>query len=113
MRTKTSAFAVALVVCTVFNLLGQRASAQTWTLPQGVSVKDSGPRTYRFTVVYSTANTKGELLRRQRLTGGVHARVAGRRSHLEERNADGRGRRDGSIRSGTEARLHGGVPLRE
>jgi len=32
-------------------------------------VKDNGPRTYRFTVDYNTANTKGEVVRRQRLTG--------------------------------------------
>ncbi len=48
-------------------LFGQHAPA--WNLPQGVVVKDNGPRTYRFTVDYDTANSKGEIIRRQRLTG--------------------------------------------
>jgi len=44
-------------------------SAPTWSLPQGLRVKDDGPRTYRFTVVYNTTSAKGEMLLRQRLTG--------------------------------------------
>jgi hypothetical protein len=59
-----------LTICCV---LGQSLFAQTlgetWTLPHGTTVKDSGPRTYRFTVEYNTANSKGETLRRQRITG--------------------------------------------
>ncbi len=47
----------------------QAVPAQKWTLPDGMTVKDDGPRTYRFTVDYNTANSKGEMLRRQRLTG--------------------------------------------
>ena len=43
--------------------------AQSWSLPQGASVKDDGPRTYRFTVEYFIANTQGEITARQRLTG--------------------------------------------
>ena len=43
--------------------------AQTWSLPQDTSVKDNGPRTYRFVVDYNTGNTRGEIVRRQRLTG--------------------------------------------
>ena len=58
---------------TICSLLGQSLFAQTfgetWTLPQGTTVKDSVPRTYRFTVEYNTANSKGETMRRQRLTG--------------------------------------------
>ena len=68
MRIKTSVFTLALVMCTVFNVCGQHASAQTWTLPQGTTAKDNGPRTYRFIVDYNTANTRGEMLHRQRLT---------------------------------------------
>jgi hypothetical protein len=49
-------------------VLGQCLCAQTWTLPQGTTVKDSGPRIYRFTVEYNNANSKGETMRRQRLT---------------------------------------------
>jgi hypothetical protein len=44
-------------------------SAQTAGLPQGLSVKDNGPRTYRFTIDYNSANTKGETLYRQRIAG--------------------------------------------
>ena len=43
--------------------------AQTWSLPQDTSVKDNGPRTYRFVVDYNTANTRGEIVRRQRVMG--------------------------------------------
>jgi len=43
--------------------------AQTWDLPQGTTVKDAGPRTYRFTVDYDTANRTGDVVRRQRVTG--------------------------------------------
>jgi hypothetical protein len=68
----------AFVVCGLFllivsGLLVQPLLAQspsgTWTLPQGVAVKDAGPRTYRFTVDYNAANTKGEAMIRQHLTG--------------------------------------------
>jgi hypothetical protein len=51
------------------SLLAQSFSAQTWSLPQGTTVKDNGPRIYRFIVDYNTANTKGEMIFRQRLTG--------------------------------------------
>jgi hypothetical protein len=55
-------------------LLAQSTSAptsglQTWDLPHGTVVKDAGPRTYRFTVDYDTANAIGEVVHRQRLTG--------------------------------------------
>jgi len=50
-------------------LLAQSLAVQTWNLPQGTAVKDNGPRTYRFTVDYNTANTRGEIVHRQRLTG--------------------------------------------
>lgn len=39
------------------------------TLPQGLAVKDNGPRTYRFTVDYNMANGRGEIFQRQRLIG--------------------------------------------
>jgi len=45
------------------------AQAQTWSLPQGLAVKDAGPRTYKFTVVYNMANSRGEVSSRQRFTG--------------------------------------------
>lgn len=81
MRIKTnSAFMTGLVFWAVFglfaqSLLGQSRPAQS--LPKGTSVKDSGPRTYRFTVDYTTASSKGEILRRQRLTGDYTRGLAG------------------------------------
>jgi hypothetical protein len=55
-------------------LLAQSTSAptptlQTWDLPHGTVVKDAGPRTYRFTVDYDTANVTGDVVHRQRVTG--------------------------------------------
>lgn len=55
-------------------LLAQSTSApgsgvQAWTLPHGTVVKDAGLRTYRFTVIYYTANLTGEVVHRQRVTG--------------------------------------------
>jgi hypothetical protein len=65
------------ILLAMFGLLGQSLPAQTWTLPQGTTVKDAGPRTYRFTVEYNTANTKGETMRRQRITGEYTRGLAG------------------------------------
>lgn len=64
-----SALITALVLWTAMSLPGQARLAQTWNLPQGTSVKDNGLRTYRFVVDYNTANTKGEMVIRQRFTG--------------------------------------------
>ncbi len=43
-------------------------AASVWTLPHDTAVLDKGPRTYRFTVVYNTTSTIGQIVRRQRLT---------------------------------------------
>ncbi len=43
--------------------------AQTWKLPSDARVKDSGTRSYRFVVDYNTANTKGEIIHRDRVSG--------------------------------------------
>jgi hypothetical protein len=73
--TKIRAFVVSrlfpLIVSVLLapTLLAQTASRQQWTLPQGATVKDPGPRTYRFTVDYNSANSKGEMMLRQHLTG--------------------------------------------
>jgi len=74
MRTKSAVVLSAVlflsaVVSAVGQSPSQSSSTQTWSLPQGVPVKDSGPRTYRFTVDYDTANTKGEVIYRQHVTG--------------------------------------------
>lgn len=70
MRIKPASLFVAVMLAwTVPSLAGQSSSAQTWSLPHGTAVKDSGPRTYRFTVTYNTANTKGEVIYRQQVQG--------------------------------------------
>lgn len=73
-RTKSVFVVGTLVLGAVFGLIGQSlraqsSSVQTWILPQGTAVKDNGPRTYRLTVDYHMANTKGEIVHRQRMTG--------------------------------------------
>ena len=47
----------------------QSGATPTWTLPHGTVVKDNGPRTYRFTVDYDTANVTGQVVHRERLSG--------------------------------------------
>lgn len=42
-------------------------STVLWQLPQNLPVKDNGPRTYRFTVVYTFGQTNGEIVRRERV----------------------------------------------
>jgi hypothetical protein len=69
-----SAFLWAASGLTIQPLLAQSTSVpnstvQTWDLPHGTLVKDAGPRTYRFTVDYDTANRTGEVVHRQRVTG--------------------------------------------
>ena len=78
----TSAFMAALVLWAACGLLSQSlpaqsSSAKTWNLPQGTTVKDDGPRTYRFIVDYNTANTMGEIVNRQRLSGEYTRGLAG------------------------------------
>jgi hypothetical protein len=68
-QIRTSLLIAGLALGTAISLLSQSKSGQTPNLPQGTTVKDSGPRIYRFTVDYNTANTKGELVYRQRVTG--------------------------------------------
>jgi hypothetical protein len=88
MRSRTTAALIhGLVLGAVFSVLGQSLfvpslmaqslPAQAWTLPQGTTVKDTGPRTYRFTVEYNVANAKGETSIRQRLTGDYTRGLAG------------------------------------
>jgi len=47
----------------------QTSSTDKWSLPQDTAVKDSGQRTYRFTVEYNNANARGEVMSRQRFAG--------------------------------------------
>lgn len=51
-------------------LLGALAlSTTTWRLPQTAEVRDHGPRTYRFTVDYTSTNVRGDVVHRQRVVG--------------------------------------------
>jgi len=43
-------------------LRAQPPSLQTWDLPHGTAVKDSGPRTWHFSVVYYSANRTGDVI---------------------------------------------------
>ena len=49
-------------------LLSGTLLGQSWTLPQGVAVKDAGPRTYRVVMDHTTSNTTGQVVQRQRVT---------------------------------------------
>ena len=64
---------ISLIVCAASCLLAQplRAqspSPQTWDLPHATAVKDQGPRSYHFSVIYYTANRTGEVIHRQQVT---------------------------------------------
>jgi hypothetical protein len=50
-------------------LLSGTLLAQSWTLPQGTSIKDNGPRSYRVTVAHTVSDTKGQVVQRQRVSG--------------------------------------------
>ncbi len=56
-------------ICGLLLLSSAVVLAGPWTLPRGVIVKDDGPRTYRWTVEYSTSNTTGQVIRRQLISG--------------------------------------------
>jgi hypothetical protein len=60
-------------ICGFLLLSSTVVLAGSWTLPRSVTVKDDGPRTYRFTVEYSTSDTTGHVIRRQ-LTSGNFTR---------------------------------------
>lgn len=72
MRTKPLSILISgMLACAV---PGLTARSQTptlpkagWILPQGLAVQDAGPRTYRFTVDYNSANTNGVIFQRQRI----------------------------------------------
>ncbi|MGH9581571.1 MAG: hypothetical protein ACRD4O_01380 [Bryobacteraceae bacterium] len=55
----------------------QPSSTQAWSLPHGVPVKDSGPRTYRVTMDYKTSSAQGEVIYRQHVTGEYARGLAG------------------------------------
>ena len=110
-RIKSSLLVAGLAICAATSLPAQSKPAQLWNLPQGTTVKDSGPRTYKFSVDYNTANTKGELVYRQRVTGEYTRGLARRRRDVEERDHGERGWTHGAVRYASEERLHGGISL--
>jgi hypothetical protein len=75
MQSRTSSAFVAVLILSAAcgpvgqSQLAQSSSLKSWNLPEGTAVKDDGPRTYRFTVDYNTANTKGETQYRQHVSG--------------------------------------------
>ena len=50
-------------------LFSTSLTAQTWTLPERMAVKDTGPRTYRFVVDHTVTTTTGHVVQRQRVSG--------------------------------------------
>jgi hypothetical protein len=73
MRVRTVLIVVgAITFCAALDLLGhsqtQPLSEAIWSLPRGLAVKDAGPRAYRFTVEYNSANSRGDIFQRQRFT---------------------------------------------
>jgi hypothetical protein len=75
MRIRSVSFLIAAAILWAVPIAPAQSSsaksspAEVWNLPAGTAVKDSGPRTYRFTVDYNNANSRGEIFQRQRLTG--------------------------------------------
>lgn len=55
----------------------QPSMPASWSLPRELAVSDDGPRTYRFTVVYQTADRQGAIVHRQRITGEYTRGLAG------------------------------------
>jgi len=51
------------------SLLSAGVLAESWNLPKGTAVKDTGPRTYRFTVDHTVTDTTGQVVQRQRVQG--------------------------------------------
>jgi hypothetical protein len=72
-----SVLVVGLALSASSGTWAQSTGASSWALPQGVATKDAGPRTYRFTVDYQTANPQGAVVHRQRLTGEYTRGLAG------------------------------------
>ena len=55
----------------------QSSAAASWTLPRERAVSDAGPRAYRFTVDYQTADPRGVIVQRQRISGEYTRGLAG------------------------------------
>lgn len=78
MRTASvSVLVIGLVLATSSAAWAQAKADPSWTLPQGMATKDTGPRTYRFTVDYQSANPQGVVVQRQRIVGEYTRGLAG------------------------------------
>lgn len=78
MRTASvSALMIGLVLATSSGAWAQAKADPSWTLPLGMATKDAGPRTYRFTVDYQSANLQGVVVQRQRIVGEYTRGLAG------------------------------------
>lgn len=55
----------------------QSSTAASWSLPRQMAVRDAGPRAYRFTVDYQTADPQGVIVHRQRISGEYTRGLAG------------------------------------
>jgi hypothetical protein len=73
MPVQFAALLILMMTIVPRSLLAQASKSEgafaSLKLPNGLEVKDSGPRTYRFVVDYHNANSRGEVFLRQRLVG--------------------------------------------
>jgi len=93
MRTNTvSALIIGLILSALLGSAAKCLPKQDGQLPQGIAIKDSAVRMYRFTVDYNTANARGAIVHRQRLTADYQRGLAGgevRWSNVVSAEADG------------------------
>lgn len=66
------------IVVGFVGLLSTAVLGQSWTLPHGTKVIDTGPRTYRFTVDHAVTDTTGQVVQRQRVSGDYTRGLPGR-----------------------------------
>jgi len=89
-----------IAICAFLLLSSPVVLADSWALPRDATVKDSGPRTYRFTVEYSTSNTRGQVIRRQLLSGNYTRGLPGGESvwaDVSQIDSDGAGPVSGPV----------------
>jgi len=65
----TPVLVLGLVLWASDGAVAQPPNALSWTLPRNMAVTDAGPRTYRFTVDYQSADARGAIMQRQRISG--------------------------------------------
>jgi hypothetical protein len=87
-------------ICAFLFLSSSVVLAGSWTLPRAATVKDDGPRTYRFTVEYSTSDTRGQVIRRQLISGNYTRGLPGGDSvwtGVSQIDSDGPGEPSGPV----------------